>query len=323
MNLRFFRIFNIFGTYIRLFRIFGINVYMNESWLIALPILIQFNSQGYFSRYWYGVEFLALIVLVLLHEFGHALACTAVGGIANRIILWPLGGQAHVTPPPRPGLLLFSIATGPMVNVLLLPLLNFVLVFVQSHGGAADGLAKFVERVVWINTGLLIFNLFPIYPLDGGKILWSLLWLFMDRWRSLMVAAYLGLGWAAALLVWAIFRSNPNPWLLYLAMYCVFLAWSGFNEARKMVHLNCGPKHQDFICPSCGEHPPHAALCRCNCGATFDIFTTHGFCPTCNAVLAHPSCYNCGTRHPILEWKEPVPEVNGMLPSPMSVSHSS
>ena len=70
---------------------------------------------------WPVLEYLALFVIVLVHEFGHALACRQVGGQANQIVLWPLGGVAYVAPPPRPGATLWSIAAGPLVNVVLAP----------------------------------------------------------------------------------------------------------------------------------------------------------------------------------------------------------
>lgn len=71
---------------------------------------------------WNIAEYLALFGIVLLHEFGHALACRQVGGKAERVVLWPLGGIALVQPPPRPGALLWSIAAGPLVNLVLVPL---------------------------------------------------------------------------------------------------------------------------------------------------------------------------------------------------------
>ena len=70
------------------------------------------------------LEYLALFLIVLMHEFGHALACRQVGGTANRIVLWPLGGVAYVNPPQRPGATLWSIVAGPLVNVVFLPILS-------------------------------------------------------------------------------------------------------------------------------------------------------------------------------------------------------
>ena len=52
---------------------------------------------------WNALEYLALFLIVMIHEFGHALACRQVGGVANQIVLWPLGGVAYVNPPQRPG----------------------------------------------------------------------------------------------------------------------------------------------------------------------------------------------------------------------------
>src|SRR5208282_4294037 len=98
--------------------------------------------------------------IVLMHEFGHALACKSVGGQADRIVLWPLGGVAYVRPPMRPGAMLWSIVAGPLVNVLLLPVtIAFTWLPLQN-----PDLAHFVQMVAYINIGLLIFNILPIYP---------------------------------------------------------------------------------------------------------------------------------------------------------------
>ena len=57
----------------------------------------------YSSLTWNVLEYLSLFLIVMLHEFGHSLACRQVGGQANQIVLWPLGGVAYVNPPQRPG----------------------------------------------------------------------------------------------------------------------------------------------------------------------------------------------------------------------------
>src|SRR3954463_1850885 len=112
-----------------LFRVAGIQVYLHWSWLVIGYFEVVSRVNHYGSIAWNILEYLALFAIVLLHEFGHALACRQVGGQANRILLWPMGGVAFVQPPPRPGALLWSIAAGPLVNVILLPvtILAFVL----------------------------------------------------------------------------------------------------------------------------------------------------------------------------------------------------
>ena len=88
---------------IRLGEIAGITLYLHWSWFLVAYLEITQRRQNYDSVAWNVAEYLALFGIVLLHEFGHALACRQVGGKAERIVLWPLGGVAVVSPPPRPG----------------------------------------------------------------------------------------------------------------------------------------------------------------------------------------------------------------------------
>src|SRR5262249_7946308 len=155
------------------------------------------RTTQYSSIAWNGLEYLALFLIVTLHEFGHALACRQVGAQANQIVLWPLGGIAFVNPPPRPGATLWSIAAGPLVNVALVPVLLAIAAFnrsLRSAGGTAttSDVGLLLHTIALINLGLLIFNLLPIYPLDGGQILRSLLWFVIGRTRSLMAAVVIG-----------------------------------------------------------------------------------------------------------------------------------
>src|ERR1044072_7664137 len=108
----------------RLFRIAGIDVFVHWSWFLAAMILINRPLGNYASPVWKVFEYLTLFAIVLLHEMGHAFACRQVGGQANQIVLWPLGGIAYVSPPQRPGAVLWSIAAGPLVNVALVPVLT-------------------------------------------------------------------------------------------------------------------------------------------------------------------------------------------------------
>src|SRR5579884_2652759 len=111
---------------IRLFRFAGIDVFLHWSWFLIAVFEIRGGLRTYSSIGWNIAEDLALFVIVTIPEFGHALACRQVGGNANRIVLWPMGGVAYVDPPPRPGATLWSIAAGPLVNVALFPILWMV-----------------------------------------------------------------------------------------------------------------------------------------------------------------------------------------------------
>src|ERR1700753_1788980 len=119
---------------IHLFRFSGIDVFLHWSWFLVAAYEIQSRAGSYSSVTWNILEYLALFLIVLLHEFGHALACRQVGGRANRIVLWPLGGVAFVQPPPRPGATLWSIAAGPLVNVVLVPITLAAWAIARAYG---------------------------------------------------------------------------------------------------------------------------------------------------------------------------------------------
>src|SRR5438105_11992524 len=123
---------------IRLFHLAGIDVFLHWSWFFVAALEISMRGRRYPSIAWNIAEYLTLFLIVTLHEFGHALACRQVGGTANRIMLWPLGGVAYVNPPPRPGALLWSIAAGPLVNVVLVPVTVGLLLTGQVLGLGAQ-----------------------------------------------------------------------------------------------------------------------------------------------------------------------------------------
>ena len=88
---------------VRIGRVLGVDLFVHNSWLIVAVILLLLRENVYSSQLWNALEYVSLFGIVLLHEFGHALACRSVGGRADRILLWPLGGVAFVQPPPRAG----------------------------------------------------------------------------------------------------------------------------------------------------------------------------------------------------------------------------
>src|ERR1700745_2542350 len=119
---------------IRLFRFAGIDVFLHWSWFLIAFYGISTRLSSYSAMV---LEYLSLFAIVLMHEFGHALACRQVGGQADQIVLWPLGGVAYVSPPPRPGATLWSIAAGPLVNVALVLVLRISWLLSRSLGWTA------------------------------------------------------------------------------------------------------------------------------------------------------------------------------------------
>ena len=222
------------GGSIRLFRLAGIQVFLHFSWFLVAAYQLQMRAGGYESRIWALYEYIALFAIVLMHEFGHAFACRQTGGEANEIILWPLGGVAFVSPPARPGAVLWSIVAGPLVNVVLAPILYLLLLVATQRGwmNQSPDLYRFLVAVQWVNLALLVFNLLPIYPLDGGQIVRALLWFPLGPIRSLHVASAIGLVGGAALAAYALY----TMWILLgvLALFLLSRAVAGWQHASAL-----------------------------------------------------------------------------------------
>ncbi|MGI8820724.1 MAG: site-2 protease family protein [Chthoniobacterales bacterium] len=219
------------GGSIRLFKVAGIEVFLHFSWFLVAVYQLTSRSHGYRLPIFAIYEYLALFAIVLLHEFGHALACRQTGGTADRIMLWPLGGVAFVRPPQRPGAQLWSIAAGPLVNVALLPVFELARVL-AFHAAVSPDVYRLVSMVRLINLALLVFNLFPVYPLDGGQILRSLLWFPLGQIRSLQIATVIGFIGGAALGAYAFYTSSL--WLGILAFFLVSQALNGWRHAKTL-----------------------------------------------------------------------------------------
>jgi len=291
---------------IKLFRFAGIQVFLHWSWFVVAIIEVNTRGREYSNFAWNVLEYLALFAIVLMHEFGHSLACRSVGGSAERIVLWPLGGVAYVSPPPRPGATLWSIAAGPLVNVILAPILTVVYVISSRAGlqASAPNLYLFIQTVCYINYLLLIFNLMPIFPLDGGQILRSLLWFPLGRARSLMIVVFVGFAGVAALIGLAVLARSI--WIGIMAVFILLNCWRGLMQARLLAQVAKLPRRAGFACPACHEPPVLGAFWRCaQCLNPFDTFETNARCPHCGAVFPTTRCPECGNSSPISEWAQP------------------
>lgn len=205
---------------------------MHWSWFLIAIYEVQVWRSMFSSPVWAALLYLGLFTLVTMHEFGHALACRQVGGEANRIVLWPLGGIAFVSPPPRAGAMLWSIAAGPLVNLLLIPILSFILHTAGNAGWSNTSPDAYLVLLwLWrINLGLLLFNLLPIYPLDGGQILRAVLWFPLGQIRSLFIATAVGFAGGGALALLAIWQRSI--WIGFMAFFLLSQAGLGWRQAH-------------------------------------------------------------------------------------------
>jgi Zn-dependent protease len=289
----------------RLFRVAGITVYLHWSWLLLAYFLIVLRPFGKDFNYQTAVrplvECATIFGIVLLHEFGHALACRSVGGIAEYIVLWPLGGVAYVAPPPRPGPTLWSVAAGPLVNLLFLPVTLLALYVADGLRGEWLDLYRFVFIITIANLLQLFFNLLPIYPLDGGQILQAILWFFLGRGRSLLIVSGIGVLAGVGLIAYVLraYRDGDSFWWVL----------AGFHQARLLLDRMHLPRHADTACPSCGEAPLQGDYWLCDeCGESFDMFACRSNCPHCNKNFAEVICPDCRWRHPLTAWQKATAE---------------
>ncbi|MDB6019340.1 MAG: peptidase [Pedosphaera sp.] len=309
---------------LKLFRFAGIDVYLHWSWFLLAVYGISLRQGQYSSMVWNVYEYLALFAIVLMHEFGHSLACRSVGGRADQIILWPLGGVAYVDPPQRPGPVLWSIVAGPLVNVILVPVLSVMLLLSRSLGWPSimPDTYKFIYSVWGLNLGLLTFNILPIFPLDGGQILRALLWFPLGRARSLITASiigFVGLAGLIALVAWDWFSASNTSeggkqtsltWPIILCVFVVMNCGRGLVAGLAMLRADNMPRRSEFACPACKAAPPVGAFWVCGkCQKPFDTFATGALCPQCGIQYPITGCPDCRVSSPIDQWvvAAPVP----------------
>lgn len=248
---------NPLGWSLALFRFRGILVRVHLFTLIYIAGELVRSISVQAMGFWWGAMMMAwLFGLVLLHEFGHAFTCRAVGGEADRIVMAPFGGLAMVNPPHawKPSLL--TVVGGPMVHVVLLPFfalallllgLGHTIVFdplapgrVLGDPAFGSGAMLWVNTAVWsghfINLVLLAFNvLLPFFPLDGGRIVQCLLWRKRGYVRATETAVLIGFGGAALLIFFGMWTRNFI--LMFIGIFGLWACWAERQRVRADVEL--------------------------------------------------------------------------------------
>jgi Zn-dependent protease len=160
----------------------GINVRLHYSFVLV--ILSYFSTGGDVIRT--ALWITGLYLSILLHEFGHSLTARFCDGESEEIVLWPLGGLALCRTPFSPSAALITTMAGPFVTLVLWGFFSLASSLVpylfEAMATSDTGLMVYyrIRDLIWdlvrINKSLLIFNLIPCFPMDGGKILFELIW---------------------------------------------------------------------------------------------------------------------------------------------------
>ena len=246
------------GT-ITLFRVGGVPVRIHFTWLfIAAWLFVMFTGQ--FFRLanaaevadadlllppwaWGVIMTVSLFGCVLLHELAHVTIGRRVGARARGITLMMLGGVSEMSEVEDPRSERWMALAGPILSFALAGF--FYLVFRLAGGGPAD--VRFgLYYLAQINVALGAFNLLPAFPLDGGRVLRSVLAQRFGRLRATQIAATVGKVLAASLALWAIF--GGGFWLLIVALF-IFVGGDAESRALSMREVMRGLRVADLYTP--------------------------------------------------------------------------
>jgi Zn-dependent protease len=220
------------GWSINLFRIRGIRLSLHFSFLLMLAYVCQegWQEAGMTGLWWSAGTFLAFFTCVVLHELGHSFTAMRFGVHVRRILLMPIGGMAEFDQiPRRPSQEFLITIAGPAVNFAIAAILWCV---IDLPGGwsAEAATNSFVDLgrtlLVW-NLWMGLFNLLPAFPMDGGRILRSILAMRMPYLR----ATYWAVNTAKVVMIPAIILALYKGWYLTVAIF-VFIYLAGEAEYR-------------------------------------------------------------------------------------------
>jgi Zn-dependent protease/predicted transcriptional regulator len=244
-----------FGRPIKLFSIFGFEIRVNLSWLILVALVTWSLATGLFPEYyknlspeayWWmgGAGALGLFLSIVFHELSHSLVARKYGITMKGITLFIFGGVAEMEDDPKDSKVEFLMAVaGPLSSILI----GAVMYFFYYWGGKSgwplevDGVFAYLA---WVNAALAVFNLVPAFPLDGGRVLRSVLWRWKKdlRWAT-AIASQIGSGFGIVLIIMGViyvFRGNfiGGMWWFMIGLFLRSTAQQSYQQmlARAIFH---------------------------------------------------------------------------------------
>ncbi len=255
----------------RIGRLWSIDIRMHIAFVICAVVLIwmELPEKGSDAIVPIGRVFIdalgiyaILFFIVLVHEFGHCYGARKTGGEADEILLWPLGGLASVNPPHEASAHMITAAAGPMVNVLFCAIGAGVLtVWIGSLGAVpwnplhpmwpVDQTIIPTTAQVWVlrfyglSYFILLINLLPIFPFDGGRILQAWLWPRKGYHSSMTIAT--GTGMVGAILVGLFGLFMAQGWLvIMIAVFGYLTCYQTRRRLKEEGELTQGEFGYDF-----------------------------------------------------------------------------
>lgn len=225
----------------KLTRLWGIDVYIHYTFLLLLGFVgLQSGlERGNWSAALGGMAFfLSLFLCVLLHEYGHAMAARRYGIGTHDITLLPIGGVARLERmPENPAHELVIAIAGPLVNVVIAGGLALGMVISGTAWGSLRDLesVSYFQRLIVINLSLVVFNLLPAFPMDGGRVLRAVLAMSLDPLRATRIAANIGRTMAVLFVALAFYTRSPILGLIAVFVWLGAGAEAAATEARSFI----------------------------------------------------------------------------------------
>ncbi len=221
----------------------GIGLYIHVTFFI---LLIWIGAMYYLPRHSVtdtldGLAFvIALFIIIVLHELGHALTARRFGIRTRDITLLPIGGVARLERMPEDPRQELAVAlAGPAVNMVL-ALIFFAALLLMAQplfpldlGDLSVTSVNFLRRLMWVNVILAAFNMLPAFPMDGGRVLRAFLAMKMDYVHATHVAANIGQVMA---FIFGFIGLFTNPFLVFIALF----VWMGAHAESSLVQMKAG-----------------------------------------------------------------------------------
>ncbi len=222
------------GTYL------GIPIYVHWTFgfigLFIIYVAVK-DSLSLQALTWFCAYILTLFICVILHEFGHALAARKYGVSTKDIIISPIGGVARLESMPKKAWKEMVIAiAGPLVNVLIAAIL--ILAFYTIFGFSftefdeldltKQNFEGYLRLVIFLNIVLLVFNLIPAFPMDGGRILRALLSMKWGKLKATKIASYIGKFIASLFIILAFWLTSPT--LAFVGLFVFYMANAEYKQ---------------------------------------------------------------------------------------------
>lgn len=225
-------------------RVSGIKIKIHWTFffLIAWIVLDELKRGGSSDSIFFNIAFvLAVFLCVVLHELGHALMAKRFGIKTENITLLPIGGMANLDKiPESPKQEILVVIAGPLINVIIAIFLYCVVpvkeLFEESFTNAYEifsgfSIQNFLFFLFIVNVCLVIFNMIPAFPMDGGRLLRAILAMKIKRTKATKIATSIGQFIAVVFLLIGLLY---NPFLIFIALF-IFI--SGYSENLMEQHL--------------------------------------------------------------------------------------